>query len=111
VPVGFTEVLARTDELAICICGLVAFPAGFNVDGLALSRLDPPKEPFGLFARGRGLLDVPGGAFRFGIAFSDGTKVTDATRFGRSGPAEPANECCGLGVRKWRSARGCPFLV
>lgn len=27
--------------------------------------------------------------FRFGIGFSDGTKVTDAMRFGRRGQAEP----------------------
>jgi len=89
VPVEFAEILARTEELAVCVCGLVAFPAGFIVNVVALNRLDPPKEPTNLFGHGPGF--PPGGAsmFRFGIGFSDGSKVTDAMRFGRRGQAEP----------------------
>jgi hypothetical protein len=88
-PVQFTGMLACTDELAICVCGLVAFPAGFIVNVVALSRLDPPREPMSLLAHGPGFAPGGAGMFRFGMGFSDGTKVTDGTRRGRSGPAEP----------------------
>jgi hypothetical protein len=88
-PVEFAEILARTEELAVCVCGLVAFPAGFIVNVLALNRLDPPKEPMNLFGHGHGFPAGGAGMFRFGIGFSDGSKVTDALRFGRRGQAEP----------------------
>src|ERR1019366_80319 len=51
-------------------------------------RLDPPREQMNLLGHGAGSPRRPGGPFRFGIGFSDGTKATDM-RFGRPGRAGP----------------------
>jgi hypothetical protein len=75
-PVPYADFLIRTDDLAIVVTGLVAFPAGFCVSIVSLSRLDPPREPMNLVEHGlaRGAR-AAAEAFRFGIGFSDGTKV------------------------------------
>ena len=89
VPVPFAGLLARSDEMAVCVCGLAAFPAGFLCNVVALSRLDPPRAHMNLLGRGPGAPPGTGGTFRFGVGFSDGTKATGAMRPGRPGGLGP----------------------
>lgn len=76
VPVPFAEVLARSDEVAILVSGLVAYPSGFSLTVIMLSRLKPPGGPFSPAMHGHlGVAPDQGGEFRFGIGFSDGSKL------------------------------------
>lgn len=104
-----TVLLARTEEVAVSVSGLFAFPGGFRLSLITLLRMDPPREELrdtigpGPWRRGRMQWDK---ALHFGIGFSDGSKVIDrefprphrrehaSTRFlvGRGG---------GGGGRKW----------
>lgn len=77
-PVPFAGFLVRNDALAVLLAGLVAFPAGFTVTVVAVSRLSPPKVPINILGRGGPVgRDPAEERFRFGIGFSDGSKVSD----------------------------------
>ena len=82
-PVPISVLLARTEEVAVLAGGFVAFPLGFSLSVISLSRLDPPRQdigtigPRGPWREGRGAAQ---GVFRFGIGFADGSKVTTRGR-------------------------------
>ncbi len=107
VPVLFADFLVRNDDIAIMVTGLVAFPAGFLVNIVALSRLDPAREPMHVFGHGAGprLRDAERG-FRFGIAFSDGTKVTGHLHRPAGAPGQPSLQPRGGGSGGRRFAQG-----
>ena len=78
-------VLARTEQVAVCLTGLVAYPEGFEFDLLTMAGeeaddLDP------LLFEGRrlrhrrnrgGAGEIPEGMLRFGVEFADGRKATN----------------------------------
>lgn len=75
IPVPFADVLARSEEVAVLVSGIVAFPAGFSLSIVLLSRLNPPPQPFAPFVhRYPGMPEVRG-PFRFGLGFADGAKL------------------------------------
>jgi hypothetical protein len=88
-----TLLLARTDSVAVAIEHLVAYPMGFglrltirgrqHVD-LDLSQLGLPSP-----ARTAHTGEVDPRVLRFGMRFSDGSKVTNLGQFPRSPDAEP----------------------
>lgn len=84
IPVPFADLLARNEEVAVLVSGIVAFPAGFSLGIVLLSRLNPPPQPFAPFVhRYPGTPEVRG-PFRFGLGFADGAKL-----FAERGPWPP----------------------
>lgn len=79
-----TLVLARTEQAAVAITGLSAYPAGFEI--FVTARIRPGADP-GPGGPGPG---GPLGSFRFGLQLADGTKVI-GQRGGRGpdGDTEP----------------------
>jgi hypothetical protein len=75
IPVAFAEVLARSEEVAVLVGGIVAFPAGFSLSLILLSRLNPSRQPFAPFVHRHPAMPEEDGPFRFGIGFANGTKV------------------------------------
>ncbi|MGH9171434.1 MAG: hypothetical protein ACRD0Z_11270, partial [Acidimicrobiales bacterium] len=113
----FADFLVRSDDLAVIVAGLVAFPAGFTFNVIAISRLDPPGEPMsmglhGPMIRSQNLDDL----FRLGIGFSDGTKVTTYGRMRppRQGRTEAERTLHqrggGGGGRRWGQGYWCEPL-
>lgn len=108
VPVPFSAVIAQNEEVAILVSGLVAFPSGFNMSVIALSRLNPPLSGFYSVAYGRHA-GIEGG-LRFGIGFPDGSKVTDADLFPRDGGPILRSTGGGRSGRAWHSGYWCEPL-
>ena len=109
VPVPFADFLVRNDDLAIMVTGLVSFPAGFLVNIVSISRFEPPKEPMYMIGHGAmGRFGGTGRGFRFGIALSDGTKLTEHLPRARpSGVAsQPLLQGRGGGSSGRRSSQG-----
>lgn len=81
-------VLARTDEAAVVVDGLAAFPSGFE---LVLSvRVRAPRRqwsPLGLW-REEGHVGLPDDVLRFGIELANGRKATTLSGFPDPGEAE-----------------------
>lgn len=75
VALPLTSLLVQTDQVAVIASGFFAYPSGFTFSLVTVSRLNPSPVPLGMHphpgAIRRG--GVPGGEFRFGIGFSDGT--------------------------------------
>jgi hypothetical protein len=105
VPVPISEILARTEDVAVLVSGIVAFPAGFSFSLILLSRLNPPRQPFAPLAHLHPGLPEQQDPFRFGIGLADGTKVV-----ADGGPWPPVTEGIhrlrpqggGGGGRSWR---------
>ena len=79
VPLFFSPMLALTDEVAVFVGDVVAFPSGFKISVTTFGRLNyfrfrPEHDGPG---PGPGP-DLTGGVLRFGVGFGDGSKVTDA---------------------------------
>jgi hypothetical protein len=93
VPVAITEILARTDEVAVMVSGFFAFPVGFIFSLITLSRLDPPSSDINPMGgpRGLGRRRPPGQGLLFGIGFADGSKVTNLEFPGRR-PGSPHDD-------------------
>lgn len=73
--VPLTAVLARTDDLAIVVDHVTAYPNGFELHiQMRLREVDEQADPFTLHAARRGF---GADAFRFGVQFSDGSKATN----------------------------------
>jgi hypothetical protein len=92
-PVAVKAVLARSDELAISLVGIAAFPTGVKFNLLGLRRPQPApadwrstKELADPWNRKK---DEDG--FRFGVVFADGRKATsfDPGREAGSTPTGP----------------------
>lgn len=81
-------VLARTEEAAVVVDGLAAFPSGFE---LVLSvRVRTPRRqwsPLGLW-RDEGQAGLPDDLLRFGIELADGRKATTLSGFPDRGEQE-----------------------
>jgi hypothetical protein len=85
VPVPYGHLLVRNDDVALLITNLVVFPAGFNVNVIALSRLERLNGLVGLHQQlGMDGTQTRNEGFRFGIEFSDGSKVTNNRHRGYS---------------------------
>jgi hypothetical protein len=109
VPVPIADFLVRNDDIAIMVTGLVAFPSGFLVNIVSISRFDPPRESMHMIAHGAmGRFGGTGRGFRFGIGFSDGTKLTEHLPRARpSGvPGQPLLQGRGGGSGGRRSSQG-----
>jgi hypothetical protein len=74
VPIAFSTVLARNDDAAVLVSGLVAYPSGFTISLVTISRLKPTNIRQWTHL---GREQRPEGALRFGIGFADGSKVDD----------------------------------
>lgn len=80
--VALERVLARTEVAAVCVTRLGAYPTGFEVELVTVSRstaddLDPllfgpPRRRRGSEAEG-----LPDEMLRFGVQFADGSKATN----------------------------------
>ncbi|NNN01617.1 MAG: hypothetical protein HKL86_07295 [Acidimicrobiaceae bacterium] len=76
VPVDLSPLLVRSDQAAIIVSGLFAYPTGFAFSLEAISRLNPAPSPLGFLRPGiAGRDGSSGGELRFGIGFSDGSKA------------------------------------
>ncbi len=116
VPLPLTALFVRTDEVAVIASGFFAYPSGFAFSLVTISRLSPSPAPLGMHphpgAVRRG--GVPGGEFRFGIGFSDGTTAFSMRH--RLGPdGEPAPRTLhprggGGGGRAYRQSFWCAPL-
>lgn len=117
VPVPFADFLVRNDDIAIMVTGLVAFPAGFLVNIVSISRFEPPKEPMHMIGHGAmGRFGGTGRGFRFGIALSDGTKLTEHLPRARpsgvaSQPLLQAGEEVAVGAGPRRAIGASPYLA
>lgn len=82
----FDVVVARNDQVAVTATGFFAYPTGFAFSLVTISRLSPSPVPLGMHPHPAAIRrgGAPGGEFRFGIGFSDGTTVFSTHRF--SGP-------------------------
>jgi hypothetical protein len=83
-------VLARTEQVAVCMTRLGAYPEGFELDLVTMAGADRDELDPQLFGRrgmrGRRLsggLDagagIPSEMLRFGVEFADGTKATNTS--------------------------------
>jgi hypothetical protein len=85
--VAAQQLLAKTDDVAVVLRGLSAYPNGFEVHVSFLGR--PPQNPqmhqqfFARFHAGRGP--------RFGFEFSDGRRAGHSTRLGGFNVAKDEN--------------------
>jgi hypothetical protein len=117
VVVPLVRVLARTDDVAIIVGGLVAYPAGFDLTVITIARL-LAKYGIAPNPRGYGFPDsaYPAGAFlRFGLRFADGSKATHAgfgrgTRISGGGTRDLQPRGGGGGGRKYTSRYWCEPL-
>jgi hypothetical protein len=82
-PVPLRLVLARTDDVAIAVTDLVAFPTGCEFKLVIRSRRrthEIDNDPLGMFpvdfGRWRRAEELPDDLLRFGVHLSDGTKAT-----------------------------------
>ena len=106
-------VLARNDKVAVCLTRLAAYPQGFEVDLLTMSRAEEGLDP--MLFRSRSMRQrpapegIPEDMLRFGIQFADGSKATNTgTRSPNFAPdAHPSGPVLqqrggGGGGRNWR---------
>lgn len=115
VPVALSLLLVCNDQVAVVASGFSAYPSGFTFSLVSISRLDPSPVPLGFHHPGmRGRGDSTGGEFRFGIAFSDGSKVVN---YGHRStpPDEPSVRTLRLrggggGGRRWSQELWCEPL-
>src|ERR1039458_10364390 len=84
--VALELVIARTEQVAVCVTRLGAYPAGFELELVTMAgaegdQLDP--HLFGVPGPGRrltgdltGEAGIPPEMLRFGVEFADGAKAT-----------------------------------
>jgi hypothetical protein len=111
----FNISLVQNDQVAVIASGFIAYPLGFSFSLVTISRLSPSPVPLGMHphpgAIRRG--GVPGGEFRFGIGFSDGTTVFSAHRMRPGLEASPRilqTRGGGGGGRTYRQSFWCEPL-
>src|SRR5436190_10706405 len=81
--VPLEQVLARTERVAICLTRIAAYPTGFSFEIATLSDqehedLNPMLFDQHRLQRGPASgTEIPPELMRFGVQFSDGTKVTN----------------------------------
>jgi hypothetical protein len=118
VVVPLVRVLARTDDVAIIVSGLVAFPSGFDLTLITIARLAWARRGMSPHPMGFGIPErmYPSPEFlRFGLRFADGSKATNAG-FGqgihpsRSGVRDLRTRGSGGGGRKYSSRYWCEPL-
>jgi hypothetical protein len=87
-------VLAKTEKAAVCLTRIAAYPTGFSFDIATLT--DPEHDDldpllFDQPRRRRTGVEIPPELLRFGLQFSDGSKVTNlgGPSFGRHDPQGP----------------------
>jgi hypothetical protein len=72
-------VIGRTDDVAVCVGRIAAYPEGFQLELMTHARIDLDLDPFdfGYRRRGRGDGELDPELLRFGIEFADGRKATN----------------------------------
>lgn len=75
VPLPYTQVVAKTDDVAILISGMYAYPDGVEIKVDTFTRGVGAEWFRGGFYPGTG--DVPDDFLRVGVAYSDGRKATN----------------------------------
>jgi hypothetical protein len=112
VPIGPYEV--HNDQVAIVVTGFYAYPIGFSFSLVTLSRLNPPPASLSFHHRGmEGQRSTPRGELRFGIQFSDGSKLfqnTHAVPGADSSLRSLRSRGGGGGGRKWNHEFWCEPL-
>ncbi len=73
-------VLARTDRVAVCVTSVAAYPAGFELEIVAMSGADTYEVDPLLFG-GRPGGGGSSGTLRIGVQFADGSKATNVAGF------------------------------
>lgn len=102
--VAFERILAQTENVAVCVTRLAAYPAGFEFDVLTMAaddehHLDPMvfhhPHPRPLVA----VDEIPPEMLRLGVQFADGSKATNTGGFhhDRNPPAGPVMHAGGGG--------------
>jgi hypothetical protein len=84
VPVPLVVALAHTENVAVMVSGVMAFPAGFSFSLLTFARMQSvgmPPALMGMRHHGPSPYDEDS-VLRFGLRFADGTKVTNLDDFG-----------------------------
>jgi hypothetical protein len=74
--VPLEKIIGRTDDVAVALSRLEAYPEGFAFEVVTIARIELDLEPFGYHLHRRrkeGTLDPE--LLRFGIQFSDGRKA------------------------------------
>jgi hypothetical protein len=83
-------VLARTEQVVVCVTRLGAYPTGFELELVTMASGESDAlDPFLFGGRSRGLqtgAGMPPEKLRFGVEFADGTKATNTSR--RWGPQD-----------------------
>ncbi len=74
--VPISLILARSEEVAVLVTKVVAYPAGFSFDVICVSRSPEPVPPVQPWSMTRGG-PVDPTVLRFGLRFADGSKVTN----------------------------------
>lgn len=77
VPVALTVLLAKTEEVAVAVSGVLVFPTGFSFSLITLCRMDPPRVELRRIPGPPWRANAESTALRFGIGFADGTKTTN----------------------------------
>jgi hypothetical protein len=102
--VALERVLARTDEVAVCVTRLAAYPTGFELDLVTMTAvdgddLDPLVFHHHHLVHGGATDEIPPELLRFAVRFSDGSKATNIGGFhpDRNPPAGPVMHASGGG--------------
>jgi hypothetical protein len=115
VALPLNALLVQTDQVAIIASGFFAYPLGFAFSLVTISRLNPSPVPLGMHPHpGARRGGIPGGEFRFGIGFSDGTTAF-SMRYRPGSDGEPAPRTLhprggGGGGRTYRQSFRCEPL-
>lgn len=117
-PMPFAAVLAKNDDVAVLVSGMVAYPSGFSLNVSAIRRMEwaAPLHPFDMHP-------WPGQPERdaskillFGMRFADGSKVTSGRNpFAHLHSGQPMARTLmpgggGGGGRRWTQAFVCSPL-
>jgi hypothetical protein len=112
VPAGPFQV--HNDQVAIVVTGFFAYPAGFTFSLVTISRLNPPPAPLSFHHPSMaGQQRTPKGELRFGIEFSDGSKLFQQHRVvpgTESSLRSLRSRGGGGGGRKWNHEFWCEPL-
>ena len=116
-PVPFAAVLAKSDDVAVIVSGIVAYPSGFGLNVSAIRRMESmaPLHAFDLH-RWPGEDRDPQKLLQFGLQFADGSKATSRDhpialhQRQQRGERTLSSRGGGGGGRKWTQGFSCSPL-
>lgn len=82
--VPLERVLARTDDVAVCLARIAVYPAGFELEIVTMSadhsdQLEPLLFEAHRYRQGAGREHLPPELLRIGVQFADGAKATNTS--------------------------------